>query len=174
MENSRGPSQKVVHKREDKEERKLEKIDKSKCLRVMYTNVDGLITSKLELQDFIKEKEPMIVCLTETKLNEAIKLEINKNYDIWRKDRMGKGGGGVMIMTKKELTVKVVEYGEGKAEIAKVNVETKNKERLTIITAYVPPRTNSWCKEEHDTMINDTIRSLSKMLKENKKSYASW
>lgn len=82
---------------------------------------------------------------------------------------MGKGGGGVMIMTKKELLVKSVVYGEGKAEIVSVNLENKNRERMTITTTYAPPRTNSWSKEKHEIMIEDTIQSLSRILKANKR-----
>lgn len=44
----------------------------------MYTNVDRIISSKLELQDYLQEKKPMIVCLTETKLNEVIQIVFDK------------------------------------------------------------------------------------------------
>ena len=63
------------------------------------------------------EIKPAIVCLTETKLNEIVKLDIDSNYNMWRKDRVGKGGGGIMIMTRKDLVVKQVVYGEGRAEV---------------------------------------------------------
>lgn len=60
-------------------------------------------------------------------------IVFNNNYNIWRKDRKGKGGG-VMIMMRKELLVKsVVLYGEGKAEIVSVNLENKNGEMMMII-----------------------------------------
>ena len=57
-------------------------------IKVMYTNIDGMISRKLELIDYLKEKKPEIVCLTETKLCEEIQTNIeNDNYNIWRKDR---------------------------------------------------------------------------------------
>lgn len=60
-------------------------------------------------------------------------IVFNNNYNIWRKDRKGKGGG-VMIMMRKELLVKSVAlYGEGKAEIVSVNLENKNGEMMMII-----------------------------------------
>lgn len=48
-----------------------------------------------------------MICLTETKLscnirNEALNIE---NYNIWRKDRKHKQGGGVVILTSKEIGV---------------------------------------------------------------------
>ena len=55
---------------------------------------------------------------------------------------MSKGGGGVMIMTRKELLVKQVLYGEGKAEVMSIKVENGNKE-MVIIVAYVTPKTSS-------------------------------
>ena len=47
-------------------------------IEVMYTNIDEIISRKLELVDYLKEKKQEIVCLTETKLC----LEIQAN--IWR------------------------------------------------------------------------------------------
>ncbi len=38
-------------------------------------------------------------------------MEGFRRTGVRRKDRIGKGGGGVMIMTKKELTVKAIESG---------------------------------------------------------------
>ena len=87
-------------------------------IKVMYTNIDGIISRKLELIDYLKEKKPKIVCLTETKLCEEIQTNIEKdNYNIWRKDRKHKKGGGVMLMIKSKIKVKNVEYGKGKAEL---------------------------------------------------------
>ena len=61
-----------------------------------------MIARKLELIDYLKEKKPEIVCLTETKLCEDIQTNIeNYNHKIWRKDRKDKIGGGVMLMIKK-------------------------------------------------------------------------
>ena len=129
----------------------------------MYTNIDGVMSSRLELEDYLKEVKPSIVCLAETKLNEAIKLDLDNSYNLWRKDRVGKGGGGVMIMTKKEMHVNQVLYGEGKAEVISVRVEN-NKKEMSVIAAYVPPRTNAWTKEDHDQMIEDTLYSLSQVI----------
>ena len=61
----------------------------------------------MELKDIIKDKKPQVICLTETKLSTNIiddTLNIG-NYNIWRKDRKIKQGGGVIILTGKELQV---------------------------------------------------------------------
>ena len=60
-------------------------------IKVMYINIDGIISRKLELVDYLREKKPEIVCLTETKLCEEIQTNIeNDNYNIWRKGRKDK------------------------------------------------------------------------------------
>ncbi len=46
----------------------------SRSLKIMYTNVDGLVSSLSELKDYLKNNKPDVVCLTETKLEEEIKL----------------------------------------------------------------------------------------------------
>ncbi len=75
---------------------------------------------------------------------------------------MDKGGGGVMRMTRKELVVKQVQYGEGRVEHISVKVENNNRE-MTIIVAYVTPKTRSWKNQVYENMIEDTAQNLSKM-----------
>ena len=53
----------------------------------------------MKLKDVVKDKKPQVICLRETKLSTNIiddTLNIG-NYNIWRKDRKFKQGGGVMI-----------------------------------------------------------------------------
>lgn len=38
----------------------------------MYTNVDGALMKKMKGTDNIKEEEPRVICLSETKLNSDI------------------------------------------------------------------------------------------------------
>ena len=40
---------------------------------------------------------------------------------------MGKGGGGVMIMLRKEIVINQVECGEGKAEVLYVKMHINKK-----------------------------------------------
>uniref|UniRef100_A0A0P4W1H3 Uncharacterized protein n=1 Tax=Scylla olivacea TaxID=85551 RepID=A0A0P4W1H3_SCYOL len=126
-------------------------------------------TEHWNYEDYLKEKNPKVVCLTETKLKEENQIVINNNYNIWRRDRIGKGGRGVMIMRRKESKTKIVKYGEGKAEIVSVNLEDNNGEILMVITTCVPPKTNSWSKEDYEKIIEDTIQCLSKLIRSSKK-----
>ncbi len=71
-----------------------------------------------------------MVCLTETKLKEDIKLRFTKEgYSTWRRDRKGKEGGGVMILAKEDIVVEEVECGDGMAETLSVVIKIKGSEK---------------------------------------------
>ena len=54
-------------------------------------------------------------------------LEIN-NYNVWRKERTHKKGGGIMIMTKKDLTgVEIEQMPTTYAEVIALEIKTQNK-----------------------------------------------
>ena len=74
-------------------------------LKVTYTNVNGLITVREELNEYLKRIKPDIVGLTEIKLDKSKEwLEIGDGkYNIWKKVRLNKQGGGVMILVKKRF-----------------------------------------------------------------------
>ena len=61
-----------------------------------------------------------------------------------------KKGGGVMLMIKSKIKVINVEYGKGKAELISAQINTRYGESQKIIVAYVPLKTKTWTKEEHD------------------------
>ena len=46
--------------------------DRSGKLKVMYTNVGGLLSTKLEVKNFLKTNDTDILCLVEAKLNDAV------------------------------------------------------------------------------------------------------
>ena len=135
---------------------------------MMYTNIDGLLSSRLELQDYVMKEKPDIICLTETKLNEKITVNLDNKYNTWRKDRQGKGGGGVMIMIKKEIKVDKVWYGGSKAEVISIQIKDEGNEVVIMVT-YVPPKTNSWTGRDYEDMIKDTLKSIEDVLTEKRK-----
>ena len=45
---------------------------KNSKIKIVYSNVDGLISKLTELKDIIKDKKPQVICLTETKLSSNI------------------------------------------------------------------------------------------------------
>ena len=132
----------------------------------MYTNADGLCSKLPELKDQIKVKNPDVICITETKLkpnitDEALGLE---RYNIWRKERTNKEGGGIMIMAKKELIATEVELLRTTyAEALAIEIKSK-KGSLLVATTYIAPETNAWSKEEHIQLRQESIDTLKHLL----------
>lgn len=59
-----------------------------------YTKDDRVISAKLELNDYLKEMEPDILCNGETKLYKYIELLVvgNRKYKVWsnlKRERRG-------------------------------------------------------------------------------------
>ena len=74
------------------------------ALKVMYTNIDGLLSGILELRDYLTERKPDVVCITETKLREEIQISFKQQgYNVWRRDRKGRAGGGVLTPSTRGL-----------------------------------------------------------------------
>ena len=61
----------------------------------------------------------------------------------WLKNRYGKHGGGVMILTKKNLKVTEVGYGVGNVELITITVGGRGMDRREFVVCYVPPKTKS-------------------------------
>ena len=120
----------------------------------------------MELRDIIQEKKPDIICITETKLTPEITFEALglDDYNIWRKERTNKGGGGVMIMTKKELTVLEIEQTPTTyAEVIAVEIRTQNR-GMIVATSYIAPKTNAWSPEEHQQLTRESHAVLADLL----------
>ena len=103
----------------------------------MYNNINGLKTKNLSLERIIEEERPTIIGLTETKLNETDKFEIN-GYEVKRVDRK-KEGGGVLIAFKKCLknVVVVVREEHDAEEMLWVKIDNQ-KVKLRIGIIYMP------------------------------------
>ncbi len=131
----------------------------------MFTNIDGLVLSLLELKDYLKNNKPVVVCLTEIKLKEEIKLRFAKEgYSTQRRDRKGMG---VMILVKEDI-VEEVEYGDGMAETLSVMIKIKKSEKRKVIVTYIPPKTNTWETNRYKIMQLETGNSIEKMIKKSK------
>ncbi len=84
---------------------------------VAYTNVDGLVSVMDEVNEFIKANEPDIMAMVETKLRDSETPNLGGGkYNMWIRNRCGKGGGGVMMLVKKGIRVESVEKAEGLVE----------------------------------------------------------
>ena len=63
-------------------------------------------------------------------------------YDIWKRSRSNKNGGGVMFIEEKSCGMVEIEYGDGSPEVLKISGENRLGNRRQFIVTYVPPKTN--------------------------------
>ena len=149
-----------------KEKYKTRKIEGPDKITISYTNIDGLASKRLELVDYLREKKPDIICIAETKLRKDTIIQTDEyNYNIYRKERTTGKGGGVMMMVKKKFNVLEVKYGMENTEIISVEIKL-NEIKQKIILTYVPPRTATWKGGEYMTMIDNTVLTLNKEIKD--------
>lgn len=87
-----------ITKRDGNQERDMKQNENRK---IIYSNVDDMVSKLDEIAVVTLENKPQILCLAETKLHNKITNEVLTvgEYSIWRKDRVEKYGGGLMILT---------------------------------------------------------------------------
>ena len=107
-------------------------------IKLLHLNINGIYSSRAELEHLLTEHDPHITCLNETHLHISNKLNIN-NYNIYRKDRIGIKGG-VAILHRKDIPVTEIdiptEHRNIEALIIKIQIHNWP---LYICTLYNPP-----------------------------------
>ena len=141
---------------------KIEKKVLQGVNKLLYMNVNGLMSSRLEVEELLEREKPDMLVLTETKWkDEWGDPEMGKGkYDCWMKNRRNKAGGGVMILIKKNIGIDRVEISENNTEIVKVVVRNPRGEERSYMGVYVPPLSNAWTRREYDTMVDATKREM--------------
>ena len=121
-----------------------------------------MTTARWEVEAFLQREQPEVMIICETKWKDEWGVpEIGMDdYDIWMKNRRDKGGGGVMIWTKKALRLVRVEIKDNKSEIVKVVVRKRKGGVMSYVGVYIPPLTTAWTRDEHERMLKDTIEEL--------------
>ena len=133
----------------------------SNGIQVTYANIDGFLSKRLEFMDYLRNSEPDIMCVVETKLRPEIKLDWFdvRQYKLWRNDRKNKGGGGIMVFTKKDLIVKEVNFSKGNEEVISMLI-TDGKQDINIVTVYIPPKTSAWNYEQYHEVMRNTLNRI--------------
>ena len=154
MESKKHADKKVVHKR--------------KRIKVSYTNVDGLISKKLEIKEYIEGNKPGVICLAETKLNseEGSKALGLENYTVYIKDRVGKEGGGVMLLVEEKLKSRRKVLPGNRPEVIDIEMEDGEGKKLHVTVFYFPPQTKAWTDEEYERLMDDSLEAIKCLLQE--------
>ena len=114
-----------------------------------------------EINDYLRTKKLVMFSLVETKLNDSEDVPVGEGqYNVWRRNRNQKKGGGVMVLTRKDVMIRKVEKGEGMAEVLKIELVMKNGRKRDLVVLYIPPKTNVWGREKYGNIVKDTCKCL--------------
>ena len=83
------------------------KKSKTKGLKIMYSNCDGIKSKQASLRSVIVEKEPDIILLVETKLKPHCNIKI-PGYQCITENRTHQGGGGLVVIIKKLISTQLL------------------------------------------------------------------
>lgn len=109
-----------------------------------YTDPSVKICKTAVLQDLVYTGMFDLVCICETWLNDTVlNNEILPGYSIFRRDRVSKTGGGVLIAVKSDLhAVRRADLERENTEMVVVEIFTLGKP-LILYTFYRPPDSNN-------------------------------
>ena len=110
-------SNKSKRKRNRRKERRRKNIS-AKMLKFLGVNCAGLLSKIDSFANIIKEEQPTIFCLQETKLKKSNKItnESSKNFTIFELKRKNTGGGGLCVGVHKDLRSVLVAQGDDEVE----------------------------------------------------------
>ena len=120
-----------------------------------------------ELKDICNKLKPAIVCLTETWMDDTVPQNyiVPEGYLIIRKDRsenfkqrFGKAnGGGVAILHRKEIKVKLKNIGDKTEET--LWIEIGQKKRILLGAVYRASYTDLLTENENDNILNEMLET---------------
>ncbi|GFU34318.1 RNA-directed DNA polymerase from mobile element jockey, partial [Nephila pilipes] len=114
-------------------------INSPQFLRILSWNCNSITNKLLEFTDFVKEKNPDIIALQETRLKPSLTLNI-PNFTTHRTDRSIYAGGGTAILVRNSLPHHATPLQTSTIEGTAITLERKNKQSITIISVYKTPR----------------------------------
>lgn len=109
-------------------------------LNIHHVNANSLRskTKQHSMNDYIKNHEPHIMLIGETKLNDNFRLNF-QNYVLHRTDRMVNNGGGTAILIRDDLSVETLPSPSNigiECTATKIMLNATN--HLTVVAAYIP------------------------------------
>ncbi|GFT69255.1 RNA-directed DNA polymerase from mobile element jockey [Nephila pilipes] len=114
-------------------------INSPKNLKILSWNCNSITNKYLEFTDFIKEKNPDIIALQETRLKPSLSLNI-PNFTTHRTDRGTYAGGGTAILVRNSLPHHATPLQTSNIEGTAITLERRNNQSITIASVYKPPR----------------------------------
>ena len=132
------------------------------------TEGNGTIWNLHQFQDLVYAENAGVVYVNETWLgSEIADLELlHAGYTIYRKDRINKRGGGVLIAVKSDLFLSIHEYVSSVTdlEIVSVIVETDSSQRFLLCSCYRPPNADLSWMDLFEKFLDETCSKFDNML----------
>jgi exonuclease III len=114
-------------------------------LKVMYFNAQSIINKRNEFEVLVDEYKPDIIGISETWANDQI-LEAELRLDgyyIFRRDRVGKRGGGVLLYVANSIKSKERKIDETADFKEYINCEIEiSGNKFKLVLCYRPPNSN--------------------------------
>ena len=109
-----------------------------KNLKLLYVNIRGLKSKTDSLANNIEEVDPSVICLVETHLDEAERVQLEGFNLIFRSDKSS-DSRGIMVAVKDKLKDIAIQLGETKEVGQTLWIRLDNgKEKIRIGTVYAP------------------------------------
>lgn len=111
-----------------------------KDLIIAHINIRGIRNKLPLLEDLLFKNKIDILCVNETLLKENMKFKV-PGYNVFRKDKKTKRGGGVLILTKNNITsCKLeIESDSNKEDLLNEHISIKLENGIIITSFYKPP-----------------------------------
>nr|VZH94046.1 unnamed protein product [Spirometra erinaceieuropaei] len=118
-------------------------LPKEKKLKCLYSNAQSLLSKLDELKIYVDQTLPDVISITETWLSASVddREVALSGYHLFRKDRLGRQGGGVLVYVNYGLFASEKEGQLARTtETIWLTVKTPGSQPLEILTVYRPPR----------------------------------
>ena len=131
----------------------------SSSLTICYFNARSIVNKMKNLQDLLESCHYDVILITETWLKPKVldSMLCIANYNIIRRDRVSKKGGGVLAIFRSTLSVSEVRKTENEFfEFLCIDIKEHNQDQsLRLLCMYIPPDT-----AHHLEVIKDVFKCI--------------
>ncbi|BHF66094.1 hypothetical protein SprV_0200910800 [Sparganum proliferum] len=135
-------------------------LPKAKKLKCLYSNAQSLLSKSDELKIYVNQTLPDVISITETWLSASVddREVASSGYHLFRKDRSGRQGGGVLTYVKYGLFASEKEGQLARTtETLWLTIKTPGSQPLEILTVYRPPRNDP----QSDSSLLEELETIS-------------
>ena len=141
------------------------KTNKKRFVRFLGVNASGMKSKMLTFRKVLKELEPSVFFIQESKYSETGQMKLGNNFIIFELVRQNRSGGGLALGCSKDLKPVLMREGNDEIEALSVNIFA-NKTKIRCCLAYGPQENENNDKKEAfwnflDNEVNEAVESKS-------------